>query len=86
MSRYNMALREEHLKAVKRILAYLFAFPMGRVINDTSYPNYSKYPVEDHSNWKDFYPDAEEEIPNIRIFDCQCSTTSWTVISASCGD
>jgi hypothetical protein len=22
------------------------------------------YPVEDHPNWKDFYPDAEKEIPN----------------------
>ena len=59
-----MAPREGHLKAVKRILAYLKTFPKGRVIIDTSYPNHSEYPVEDHSNWKDFYPDAEEETPN----------------------
>jgi len=64
MSRFNMAPREGHLKAVKRILAYLKTFPKGRVIIDTSYPNHSEYPVEDHSNWKDFYPDAEEETPN----------------------
>jgi hypothetical protein len=64
MSGFNIAPREGHFKAVKRILAYLKTFPKGRVIIDTSYPNHSEYPVEDHSNWKDFYPDAEEEIPN----------------------
>jgi hypothetical protein len=64
MSSFNMAPREGHLKAVKRILSYLKTFPKGRVIFDTSYPNHSEYPVEDRSNWKDFYPDAEEEILN----------------------
>jgi hypothetical protein len=64
MSRFNMAPREGHLKAVKRILAHLKTFPKGRLIIDTAYPDHSICPVEDHSNWKDFYPDAEEEIPN----------------------
>jgi hypothetical protein len=63
MSRFNMAPREGHLKAVKRILTYLKIFSNGRVIIDTSYPNHSEYLVDDLSNWKDFYPDAEEEIP-----------------------
>jgi hypothetical protein len=44
-------------------LSYLKTFPKGRVIIDTSYPDYSVYPVEDHSNWMEFYPDAIEEIP-----------------------
>jgi hypothetical protein len=52
------------LKAVKRIFAYLKTFTKGRLMIDTSYPDHSVYPVEDHPNWKDFYPDAEEEIPN----------------------
>jgi hypothetical protein len=56
--------RERHLKAVKRILSYIKTFPMGRLIIDTSYPDHSMYPVKDHSNWMEFYPDAEEEIPN----------------------
>jgi hypothetical protein len=63
MSRFNMSPREGHLKAFKRILAYLKTFPKGRLIIDTAYPDHSVYPVEDHPNWKDFYPDAEEEIP-----------------------
>jgi hypothetical protein len=63
MSRFNMLPREGHLKAFKRILSYLKTFPRGRVIIDTSYPDHSMYPVEDHSNWMEFYPDAGEEIP-----------------------
>jgi hypothetical protein len=58
-----MLSRQGHLKAVKSILSYLKTFPKGRVIIDTSYPDYSMYPVEDHSNWMEFYPDSEEEIP-----------------------
>jgi hypothetical protein len=64
MIRFNMSSREGHLKAVKRILAYLKAFPKGRVIADRTHPDHSIYPVEDHPNWRDFYPDAGEEIPN----------------------
>jgi hypothetical protein len=63
MSRFNMLPREGHLKAVKRILSYLKTFPKGRVIIDTSYPDHYVYPVEYHSNWMEFYPDASEEIP-----------------------
>ena len=40
------------------------AFPKGRIIVDTSYPDHSIYAIEDHPNWKDSYPEAEEEIPN----------------------
>jgi hypothetical protein len=49
--------REGHLKAAKRILAYLKAFPMGWIIVDTTYPKNSNFPVEDHPNRKDFCPD-----------------------------
>jgi hypothetical protein len=63
ISRFNMLPREGHLKAVKRILSCLKLFPKGRVIIVTSYPDHSVYPVEYHSNWMEFYPDAGEEIP-----------------------
>jgi hypothetical protein len=59
-----MSPREGQLKAVKRILAYLKTFAKGRLVIDTAYPDHSIYPVKDHPNWKDFYPHAEEEIPN----------------------
>jgi hypothetical protein len=63
MSSFNILPREGHLKAIKRILSYLKTFPEGRVIIDTSYPDHCIYPVEDHSNWMEFYPDVGEEIP-----------------------
>jgi hypothetical protein len=63
MSRFNMLPREGNLQAVKRILSYLKTFPKGRLIIDTSYPDHSVYPVEDHSNWMEFYQDLSEEIP-----------------------
>ena len=37
MSMFNMSPREGHLKAVKRILAYLRTFPKGRIIVDKTY-------------------------------------------------
>jgi hypothetical protein len=55
--------REGHLKAVKRILSYIKTFSKERVIIDISYPDHCVYPIEDHSNWMGFYPDASEEIP-----------------------
>jgi hypothetical protein len=55
--------RKGNLKGVKRNLSYLKTFPNERLIIDTSYPNHSIYPVENHSNWMEFYPDASEEIP-----------------------
>jgi hypothetical protein len=63
MSRFNMLPREGHLKAFIRILSYLKTFPKGRDIIDTSYLDHSICPVEDHSNWMEFYPDASEDIP-----------------------
>jgi hypothetical protein len=63
ISRFNMLPRKGHLKAVKKILSNLKTFPKGRLIIDTSYPDHSVYPVEDHSNWMEFYPDASEDIP-----------------------
>jgi hypothetical protein len=44
-------------------LSYLKTFLKGRVIIDASYPDHSVYPIEDHSNWMEFYTDASEEIP-----------------------
>ena len=50
MSRFNMSPREGHLKAAKRILAYLKTFPKGRIIVDATYPDHALYPVEEHPN------------------------------------
>jgi hypothetical protein len=45
-------------------IKYNFGIQVPKGIkNATSYPDHSLYPVEDHSNWMEFYPHASEEIP-----------------------
>ena len=44
-------------------MGYLKAFNKGRVIYDINHPDHAKYPIEDHDNWSEFYPDAVEELP-----------------------
>jgi hypothetical protein len=56
--------REGYLKVAKRIPAYLKKFPKWRIIFDVTFLNHSIYLIEDHLKWKEFYPDAKEEIPN----------------------
>jgi hypothetical protein len=63
MNRFNILPREGHLKALKTILSYLKTFQKGKVNIETSYPDHSIYPVEDHPNWMEFYPDGGVEIP-----------------------
>jgi hypothetical protein len=44
MNRFNMSSREGHLKAVKRILAYLKTFQKGKLIIDTKYNHHQVRP------------------------------------------
>jgi hypothetical protein len=59
-----MLLTEGNLNSVNRVFSYPNAFPKGRIIDDTSYPDHSMFPIQCHKNWKGFYPDAEEELPS----------------------
>jgi hypothetical protein len=63
MSGFNMSSRKGHLKAVKKILAYVKTFPKARFIIDTRYSDHSVYPVEDHQNLVIFYPDGVLQSP-----------------------
>ena len=63
LSRYSMSPRVGHINAAIRLLRYLKFYSKGRIIYDTSLPNLSSYEWEEHPNWRDVYPDAEEEIP-----------------------
>lgn len=46
------------------MFGYLKKFPKGKIIVDPSYRDHSDITVKDYENWKDFYPDAEEEMPH----------------------
>ena len=59
-----MAPRQGHLKAVICIFGYLKKFWKGRIIVDPNYPRHSMYPTPECDNWKEFYPDAQEHVPD----------------------
>ena len=63
LSRFSMAPREGHLTASKRILGYLKSSTKEKLLFDTSFLDHSQYKTEDHANWDEMYPDAEEDIP-----------------------
>ena len=65
LSRFAMAPREGHLKNAFRILSCIKTFPKGRILFDTSYPAREDMMEKGEGpNWREFYPDAEEELPS----------------------
>ncbi len=62
LARFGIAPRLGHLKAMKRVFGYLKKFPHGQIMVDPNYLDHSLYETEDYS-WTEFYPDAEEELP-----------------------
>jgi hypothetical protein len=65
LARYSMAPREGHLIALKRLFGYLRKHPDGQILIDPNPIDHSeslkKFTAYD--NWKEFYPEAKEEIP-----------------------
>ncbi len=64
LSRYSMAPRLGHFRAMQRVLGYLKKFPKGRIVIDGNHRDWSSYPPADPLvNWGEYYPDADEELP-----------------------
>jgi hypothetical protein len=60
MAAFSAAPRMGHLKAVIHIFSFLQHHPRCRLVFDDSYVSIDDGPDRD---WKDFYPDAVEHIP-----------------------
>jgi hypothetical protein len=63
MSRFSMAPRVGHFKAMLRVFGYLKRYDKGRIIFDPAYPNHSLIKTPEYDNWQEFYPEATEELP-----------------------
>jgi hypothetical protein len=64
-----MAPREGHFKAMKRILGYLRKYTKGRIlILDLGFFDHKEHQSNNFDNWREFFPDAEEEKARITIF------------------
>ena len=57
-----MASREGHLKFAIYILYYAKKFDKIRIIFNTLNQDHFKYFTETYDKWREFYPDAQEEI------------------------
>ena len=64
LSRYSMAPREGHFKAMTRVFGYLRQRPRGKILIDTSQPKVRENIGEPKEyDWMEFYPDAVECVP-----------------------
>ena len=61
-----MAPRDGPMKAAQHMFGYLKKFAKGRIVIDPNYRDNTKFleKVGNHDNWKEFYADAEEDIPS----------------------
>lgn len=66
LARYSQAPRVGHFAAARRVLGYLRQFPQGRIILDPRPFDFSHMDskVMEFDTWKEYYPDAIEEIPD----------------------
>jgi hypothetical protein len=81
LSRFGMAPREGHLKAMFRVFGYLKKFPQGQILIDPILPNHDlfEFPEQD---WTEFYPDVAEELPpDMPIPKGKCARTTCYVDS-----
>ena len=63
-SRYSIQPRKGHLAGMIRMFGYLQKFSKGKNFIDPNYPDYSMYPTPEYDNWKKFYLNTEEMLPN----------------------
>ena len=64
LARFSMAPREGHFKAMKRVFGYLRKYAKGRILIDPGFFDQKEHQSNDFDNWREFYPDAEEELPS----------------------
>ena len=63
-SRFSNEPRLGHLKGMIRVFGYLKRYDKGKILIDPNYPNHELYESENYDNWKEFYPEAEEMLPD----------------------
>ena len=63
-SRFSMATRQGHMDGMIRVFGYLKKFDKGTIVIDPKYPDHSQFDTADYDHWREFYPDAEEMIPD----------------------
>jgi hypothetical protein len=65
MARFLMSPREGHMLAMKQLFGYLRKFPDGEILTDPTTMDHSAFDKnkQSYDTWKEFYPDAKENMP-----------------------
>lgn len=63
LARFSMSPRLGHIKAMKKVFGYLKQHPQGRVTCDPNVPPFSQVERTTSNKWREYYPDATEELP-----------------------
>ena len=63
-SRFSNAPRIGHLKGMVRLFGYLKKYNKGKIMIDPNYPNHDQFESNTFDNWKEFYPEAQEMLPD----------------------
>ena len=64
LARFSMKPRWGHLKAAFRLFGYLRKNPKQRIIIDPNLPDWSSFDTTECDTWKEFYPEAQEDLPD----------------------
>ena len=48
---------------MKRVFGCLKKWSKGTIIIDPKYPDHSQFEIPEYDQWREFYPDAEEDVP-----------------------
>ena len=63
LARFSMAPRLGHLQAAFRVFGYLRHTHKKQIVIDPQPLDWSNFHSDHYDTWKEFYPDAEEELP-----------------------
>ena len=63
-SRFSMQPREGHLKGMIRVFGYIKKYNKGKIMIDPNYPPHASFDCPEYDQWREFYPDAEEILPD----------------------
>ena len=62
-SRFSQAPRQGHLDGMKQVFGYLKKWTKGAIMIDPKYPDHAQFQAESYEQWREMYPDTEEDVP-----------------------
>ena len=75
-----MQSREGYLKEIIRVFGCPNKYDKAKILIDPNYPNHVNYPTLEYNNWREFYLEAEEMIPDEKDIPDTKRSTIWITV------